>query len=80
LTENLWALQQDHPDYDWEDKYWKVHPELDLTKHPEDEGKKFIPIRWKVEGEYDRYGRKEHQERIDNGFRLMGKYYQTLWD
>lgn len=23
---------------------------------------------------------KKHQERIDNGFRLFGKYYQALWD
>ena len=80
LNEILWALQQDQPDCDWEDKYWKVHPELDLTKHPEDEGKKFIPIRWNVEGECDWDGRKEHQKRIDNGFRLMGKYWCNLWD
>jgi hypothetical protein len=25
-------------------------------------------------------GRKKYAERIDNGFRLFGKYYQSLWD
>ncbi len=28
--------------------------------------------------DYD--GMKKVQERIDNGFRLFGKYYQALWD
>lgn len=28
----------------------------------------------------DRVGLKKHQDRIDNGLRLFGKYYRTLWD
>ena len=28
----------------------------------------------------DRVGLKKHNERIDNGLRLFGKYYRTLWD
>lgn len=30
--------------------------------------------------EIDFDGMKEYQERIDNGFRLFGKYFQALWD
>ena len=30
--------------------------------------------------EYDWEGRKMYQERISNGFRLFGKYYENLWD
>ena len=30
--------------------------------------------------EYDWEGRKKYQERISNGFRLFGKYYESLWD
>ena len=30
--------------------------------------------------EYDWEGRKKYEERIANGFRLFGKYYQSLWD
>ena len=30
--------------------------------------------------EYDWEGRKKYEERIANGFRLFGKYYQNLWD
>ena len=29
---------------------------------------------------YDWEGRKEYANRIQNGFRLFGKYYQNLWD
>ena len=29
---------------------------------------------------YDWEGRKKYQERISNGFRLFGKYYEHLWD
>jgi hypothetical protein len=65
---------------DWEDTFWKVHPELDFTKHPEDEGKEVIPVRWKTEGECDREGRAKYQARVTNGFRLFGKYYEGLWD
>ena len=30
--------------------------------------------------EYDWEGKKKYQERISNGFRLFGKYYESLWD
>ena len=30
--------------------------------------------------EHDWEGRKAYQERISNGFRLFGKYYENLWD
>ncbi len=29
---------------------------------------------------YDEAGMKKHQERVANGFRLFGKYYESLWD
>lgn len=31
-------------------------------------------------GEFDMKGYKKHQKRIDNGLRLFGKYYRSLWD
>jgi hypothetical protein len=30
--------------------------------------------------QYDAEGRKAYQTRISNGFRLFGKYYESLWD
>jgi len=29
---------------------------------------------------HDKNGRKEYEKRIQNGFRLFGVYYQSLWD
>jgi len=79
LDEMIWAFEQLLDD-NWEDQYWVTHPEIDFTKYPEDEGKEFTPVRWKVEGECDWEGRRKHQERIDNGLKLFGKYFLGLWD
>lgn len=79
LSEMIWAFQQ-LVDDNWEDQYWKVQPEIDLSVYPEDEGKLTVPIRWKTHGECDWEGRRKHQERINNGLYLFGKYYQDLWD
>ena len=79
LDEMIWAFEQ-LCDPDWQDQYWQKEPKLDLKKYPEDEGKELIPVRWETSGECDWIGRTKHQERIDNGLRLFGKYYQTLWD
>jgi hypothetical protein len=65
---------------DWEDQFWTVKPKLDLLKYPEDEGKEVIPVRWLEVGDCDWEGRKKYEERIQNGFRLFGKYFQGLWD
>lgn len=78
LDEIIWALEQEQPDCDWESQYWRVKPELDLTRHLDDGC--VSPVRWKVHGECDWDGRMKHQERIDNGLRLMGVYFNSLWD
>lgn len=80
LSEIIFALESDQPDNDWESQFTHEQAEIDFTDYPEDEGKTFIPLRWKTEGKYDWEGRKTYQARIDNGFRLMGKYWQTFWD
>jgi hypothetical protein len=28
----------------------------------------------------DKEGLEKHQDRVDNGLRLFGKYYENLWD
>ena len=52
---------------DWDDKFYKYEDDPN-----EDLGIKLV---WK-----DDEGRKAYQERITNGFRLFGKYYEGLWD
>lgn len=65
---------------DWEEQFWKTKPELNMTEYLQDIGKYETPLRWKVEGECDWGALKAYQERITNGFRLFGKYYEGLWD
>ena len=79
MNEMIWAFEQLCDD-DHERQFWKVHPEIDFKKYPEDEGKEVVPVRWSVEGQCDWDGLKEHNKRIDNGLRLFGKYFRGLWD
>ena len=50
---------------DWESEYYEFEDSHKLGDKPK---------RW------DDEGMKKHQERMSNGFRLFGKYYETLWD
>lgn len=66
MDEMIWAFEQ--KTIDWEEQYYGEWIE-DATK----------PL-----GGYhvnsDFVGMKRHQDRMSNGFRLFGKYYEGLWD
>ena len=79
LNEMIWTFEQ-LLDNEWENQYTIQEGEIDFDDHPEDEGKEFTPMRWKTDYIIDWEGLKAHQERINNGLRLFGKYYQGLWD
>lgn len=69
LDEMIWAFEQLSMD-DHEGKFYdhtESRKEIDLNKSV---------LRIKV----NRVGLRKHNERIDNGLRLFGKYYRTLWD
>lgn len=78
LDEMIWAFEQ--LETDWEDQYWKIKPELDLSSRKEDEGKEVVEVNWLQKGECDWEGRNRHAKRMEQGFMLFGKYYQCLWD
>ena len=83
IDEMIWAFEQLQPDCDWEEQYWITRPQLDWSNKSEftDEEKKVgRRLKWKVKGVCDWDGRQKHQDRINNGLRLFGKYYQSLWD
>lgn len=79
LDEMIWTFEQLVMD-DWEGQYTVTHGEIDFEDYPEDEGKDVTPFRWKTKGKYDYEGIKKHQNRINNGLLLFGKYFQNLWD
>ena len=66
LDEMIWAFEQKCRD-DWESDYYKYEDDPTATF-----GMKLV---WE-----DREGRKAHQDRMTNGFKLFGKYYESLWD
>ena len=66
IDEMIWAFEQKCRD-DWESDYYK---------YEDDTSKPFVyKLVWK-----DEKGKKAHQDRMTNGFRLFGKYYEGLWD
>jgi len=66
LNEMIWAFEQKTKDF-WEEQYYKY----------EDDPNELLGLKlvWS-----DDEGRKAHQERMSNGFRLFGKYYENLWN
>jgi hypothetical protein len=66
LEEMIWAFEQKTRD-DWEGDYYKYEDDPKATFG--------IKLVWE-----DREGRKAHQDRMSNGFRLFGRYYEALWD
>ena len=66
ISEMIWAFEQKIR-YDWESDYYKYEDDPTATF-----GLKLV---WE-----DTEGRKAHQARMTNGFRLFGRYYESLWD
>lgn len=67
LNEMIFAFEQKSRDDGWEEDYYK---------YENDPNEMFgLKLVWS-----DDEGRKAHQERMSNAFRLFGKYYESLWD
>lgn len=67
LDEMIWAFEQKSRPGGWDADYYDFEDDPTATL-----GVKFTKT--------DREGAKKHQERMSNGFRLFGKYYEALWD
>ena len=84
LDEMIWAFEQMQPDCDWEEQY--STGEIDFITEVSDTDANGKPRLYQLkEGpdhtrETDWEAMQKHQDRISNGLRLFGKYYQTLWD
>lgn len=77
MNEMIWTFEQKNRDW-WEEDYIIEQGEIDFdTEADEDDT---VELKWKKEHVVDWEGQKAHQERMNNGFRLFGKYYEGLWD
>lgn len=69
---------------DWDAKYH--HGEIDMVSKPSEWDEDGKPTLFKVEwgpnhtSHFDIDGYMKEKQRIDNGLRLFGKYYTSLWD
>lgn len=88
LDKMIWSFQQIALE-DYDDKYHHGNPKFDWIKTD----KQFLnPITGKVEDTYqmidknphehwyDHIGHQLHEERIQEGLDLFGKYFRNLWD
>lgn len=71
--ENEWDVDDNHHKrWEWviDEMIWAFEQNIDDS----------FPDRFWTDYVYDRDGHKKHEERIDNGILLFGKYYRGLWD
>jgi hypothetical protein len=83
LDEIIWTFEQLHADTDWDERYH--HGVIDHVWEPVDEeyhGSKLCQLghgpnhtHW-----WDNEGWQRHNDAVQNGLRLFGKYYRALWD
>ena len=84
MDEMIWAFEQ-LADDTWEEQYfsgksniiWVPSKELDAKGKPLTYEMKAGPGDTR---KYDKKGYAKHSARIDNGTRLFGKYFRSLWD
>ena len=89
LDEMIWAFSEHTKDYDEaEGKFWSGIHDIEWTPVDEDsnevakeDAKHFRMDRGPNDtSEWDREGWQAYMDRKQNGFRLFGKYYTSLWN
>ena len=84
MDEMIWTFEQKQPGCDWEHQYYSgVHDTSFRAIEWGADGKALLHEQVKGPNDtfkVDREGMDKHQERINNGMKLFGKYYQGLWD
>lgn len=77
LDEMIWAFEQKL--IDWEEQYTIQQGKIDWNAGvPDEDGNKTIV--WKKEHIVDWDAKQAHQDRMTNGFKLFGEWYEHLWD
>lgn len=82
LNEMIWAFEKELDD-DWESQFRHGELKIDweLVSGEEDDENALYKMNTVDNGYWVDYNKiKEYNIRIDNGFRLFGKYYRNLWD
>lgn len=79
LDEMIWAFEQIYDDNDWEAAYHSGV--IDFRHKKDEETGNYLLVRGPNDThKVDIEGMKKHSDRIQNGFRLFGKYFYSLAD
>lgn len=83
LGKMIWAFEQ-VIDFDWEDQYRTGEADFQWVDSDYEDGTS-LKYSTMIDGpnhtlEVDYDGIRKHQERMQEGFDLFGKYYRNLWD
>jgi hypothetical protein len=76
LDEMIFAFEA--KTFDWEDQFYSG--EVDVRWEKQENGLSKIVDEPKNTFKVDSEGKKKFHNRMTNGFRLFGKYYENLWD
>jgi hypothetical protein len=78
LDEMIFAFETKVDDGRWEEQFETGESDLQWKKLEDGNSQMVHGPNHTAETDWE--GRKAYQERISNGFRLFGKYYESLWD
>ena len=83
MDEMIFAFQSKLED--WEDEFASGENDVSFVEIPDkkdENGDELYTMEYgpKHTREYDTEGMKKYSDRINNGFKLFGKYYNGLWD
>lgn len=79
LDEMIFAFETKVGDLkDWEEQFHTGDFDMQMLK--KEDGNYQLVKGPNHTNKWDKEGHKAYQERISNGFRLFGKYYEALWD
>lgn len=79
LDEIIWTFEQLHPDSNWEDQYHSGKMDAQFEKIENSDMFRMIAGPQDTH-KFDSEGYKAHNDRINAGLILFGKYYRSLWD
>lgn len=80
----IWSFEQIHPEgEDWEDQFFSGEADYDFStcQEQDENGQQLFKIKHGPNHtlQFDAEGHTAYSKRIDNGLRLFGKYYRSLW-
>ena len=84
LNAMIWSFEQIHPEGgDWEDQFFSGEADFDFVECEklDENGSCLCELKHGPNHtlQFDAEGHAAYSARIDNGLRLFGKYYRSLW-